>query len=80
VWPDLLQAIREAGFTSWHIYRDGVEVFHAIECHDYRRGIATLADNPINQRWQAQMAEFTVVAHDYTGAASDRLPMIFALE
>jgi L-rhamnose mutarotase len=32
VWPELLEAIRAAGFTRWLIFRDGLEVFHAIEC------------------------------------------------
>ena len=32
---------------------------------------------PANQRWQAEMAQLTDVAHDYSGAASDRLALIF---
>jgi L-rhamnose mutarotase len=79
VWPELLAAIRAAGFARWLIFRDGVDVWHAIECDDYRRGIEELAANPINERWQAEMARFTEVAHDYTGASSDRLPLIFDL-
>jgi L-rhamnose mutarotase len=79
VWPELLTLIRSAGFTRWRIYRDGLEIFHAIECDDYERGIAELATNPINERWQAEMARFTKVAHDYSGAASDRLALIFDL-
>jgi L-rhamnose mutarotase len=79
VWPELLEAIRAAGFTRWLIFRDGLEVFHAIECESYERGIAELADQPVNQRWQAEMAQFMEVTHDYSGAASDRLPLIFDL-
>ncbi len=79
VWPDLLQAIRAAGFTRWLIFRDGREIFHAIECEDYARGIAQLAANPVNQRWQMEMAQYMEVTHDYSGAASDRLPLVFDL-
>jgi L-rhamnose mutarotase len=75
----LLQAIREAGFTRWLIFRDGREVFHAIDCESYERGIAELAANPINQRWQLEMAQYMEVTHDYSGAASDRLPVVFDL-
>jgi len=78
-WPELHAAIRAAGFKRWLIFRDGLEIFHSIECEDYERGIAELARNPINQRWQAEMAMLTEVAHDYTGAASDRLSLIFDL-
>jgi L-rhamnose mutarotase len=79
VWPQLITAIRAAGFTQWLIFRDGLDIFHAIECDDYQRGIAELAGQPVNQRWQAEMARFTEVAHDYTGASSDRLRLIFDL-
>ena len=79
VWPDLLAAIRAAGFTGWVIFRDGLDVFHAISCDDYRQGIAELAGNPVNQRWQAEMGRFTEVAHDYSGASPDRIPLIFDL-
>jgi L-rhamnose mutarotase len=80
VWPELLTLIRSAGFTRWRIYRDGLEIFHAIECDDYERGIAELASDPINARWQAEMAQFTEVAHDYSGESSDRMALIFELE
>jgi L-rhamnose mutarotase len=79
VWPELLTLIRGAGFTRWRIYRDGLDIFHAIECDDYDRGIAELAGHPVNARWQAEMAQFTEVAHDYSGASSDRLALIFDL-
>ena len=79
VWPQLITAIRAAGFTRWLIFRDGLDIFHAIECDDYQRGIAELAGQPVNQRWQAEMARFTEVAHDYSGASSDRLRLIFNL-
>ena len=77
VWPELITAIRAAGFTRWLIFRDGLDLFHAIECDDYQRGIAELAGQPVNQRWQAEMAPYTEVAHDYSGASADRLPLIF---
>jgi L-rhamnose mutarotase len=79
VWPELLQAIRDAGFTRWLIFRDGREIFHTIDCEDYDRGIAQLAASPINQRWQQEMAQYMEVTHDYSGSAVDRLPLIFDL-
>jgi L-rhamnose mutarotase len=79
VWPEVLEAIRQAGVTRWRIYRDGLDLFHYIECDDYERGIAELAALEVNQRWQATVAPLMEVPHDYSGAGSDRLPLIFAL-
>jgi L-rhamnose mutarotase len=79
VWPELLAAIRAAGFRKWLIFRDGLDLFHVIECDDYDRGIAALAQLPVNARWQAEMAPMMEVAHDYSGAGDDRLPVIFRL-
>jgi L-rhamnose mutarotase len=76
VWPALLAAQREVGIKRWLIFRDGLDIFHSIECEDYERAIAELARLPVNQRWQAEMAQYTEVAHDYSGASADRLPLI----
>lgn len=79
VWPEVLTAIRDVGITKWLIFRDRLDLFHYIECEDYERAIAELARNPVNQRWQAEMAPMMEVAHDYSGQSSDRLPIIFDL-
>jgi L-rhamnose mutarotase len=79
VWPDVLDAIRRAGVTKYVIYRDGVDLFHHIECEDYDRAIADLAGDPVNVRWQAEMAPMMAVAHDFSGDSRDRLPLVFEL-
>lgn len=80
VWPEVLQAIRDAGIHDWAIFRDGLDLFHCIDCDDYDRSIAQLAGLPVNQRWQAEMAPMMEVAHDYSGSADDRLRLIFHLD
>ena len=79
VWPDVLAAIRRVGITKYVIYRDGLDLFHHIECGDYDRAIAELANDSVNIRWQAEMAPMMEIAHDYSGKSSDRLPLIFEL-
>jgi L-rhamnose mutarotase len=79
VWPEILAAIRGVGVTKWLIYRDGLDLFHHIECADYDRAIAELAELPVNARWQAEMAPMMEVAHDYSGASDDRMAIIFRL-
>jgi L-rhamnose mutarotase len=79
VWPDVLAAIRRVGITKYVIFRDRLDLFHYIECDDYDRAIAELAQSPLNQRWEAEMAPMTAVAHDFSGKGDDRLRMIFEL-
>jgi len=79
VWPDVLTAMRRVGITKYVIFRDGLDLFHYVECDDYDRAIANLAHDPVNIRWQAEMAPLMAVAHDFSGKSSDRLPMIFEL-
>jgi L-rhamnose mutarotase len=79
VWPEVLAAIRRVGVTKWLIFRDGLDLFHYIECEDYDRAIGQLALDPVNRRWQAEMAPMMEVAHDYGVESHDRLPVIFEL-
>ena len=79
VWPEVLAAIRRSGITEYIIFRDGLDLFHYIECEDYDRAIGELAGDPMNIKWQAEMAPMMAVAHDYTGKSRDRLPLIFEL-
>jgi L-rhamnose mutarotase len=79
VWPEILEGMRQVGVTKWVIFRDGVDLFHYVECEDYDRALADLARSPIDQRWQAEMAPLMEVAHDLSGSGSDRLRIIFEL-
>lgn len=79
VWPDVLNAIRRVGITKYMIFRDGLDLFHYIECDDYDRAVAQLAQDSVNIRWQAEMAPMMAKAHDFSGKSSDRLPLIFEL-
>ena len=79
VWPEVLEGIRRAGCSKWLIFRDGLDLFHYIECEDYDRAVAEFAADPVNQRWQAEMAPMTAVPHDLTGESDDRMRVIFSL-
>jgi len=79
VWPEVLEGIRRAGCSSWLIFRDGLDLFHYIECEDYDRAIAEFAEDPVNRRWQAEMAPMMAVAHDLSGDSGDRMRVIFEL-
>ena len=79
VWPDVLAEIRRAGISRYVIYRDGLDLFHYIECEDYDRAIAEIAKDPTSIRWEAEIATMMAVTHDFSGAGSDRMKKIFEL-
>ena len=79
VWPDVMAALRRVGISKYVIFRDGLDLFHFIECDDYDRAIAELARDPVTSRWEAEMAPMTAVAHDFSGEGSDRMTTIFTL-
>ena len=79
VWPEILEANRRVGITTYVIFRDGLDLFHYIECEDFDRAIAELAKDPVNQRWQAEMAPMMAAATDFSSKNSDRMPVIFEL-
>jgi L-rhamnose mutarotase len=79
VWPEILAGIRAAGVTKWVIFRDGLDLFHYVECEDYDRAMAVLAGSEVDRRWQAEMAPMMEVAHDLSGSGGDRLRIIFEL-
>jgi L-rhamnose mutarotase len=77
---ELVAAIRAAGARRWMIWRSGLELFHVVECEDYARLLAELADLPVNIAWQARMAELLDVVHDYGAEGADAgLPAVWEL-
>jgi L-rhamnose mutarotase len=77
---DLVAAIRSAGVRDWTIWRSGVDLFHVIDCDDYARLLAALEGLPVNVAWQARMAGYLDVIHDYSAAgAASTLPVVWEL-
>ncbi|TVZ02681.1 L-rhamnose mutarotase [Trebonia kvetii] len=77
---ELTAQIRAAGVTGWTIWRSGTDLFHVIDCDDYRAMLATLAASPVNAAWQARMAELLDTPHDYSAAGGDAaLPVVWRL-
>jgi L-rhamnose mutarotase len=78
VWPEVLAGIRAAGVSQWVIFRDGLDLFHYVECEDYDRAMAELARSEVDRRWQAEMAPLMDIAHD-VGGGGGKLAKIFEL-
>jgi L-rhamnose mutarotase len=76
VQADVLAAIRAAGFTRWLIFRDGLDVFHTIECENYALGIAQLGGDPVGERWKNQVAAQLDLP---SGDVPTSVPLVFEL-
>ena len=57
VWPDMLQALTDAGIRNFSIFRDGTQVFGYFEADDLERAGAYMATQEVSSRWQDAMAE-----------------------
>jgi len=57
VWPEMLQALRDAGIRNYTIFRAGTEMFGYFEADDLERAAAHLARQEVCARWQDAMAE-----------------------
>lgn len=55
---DLFQALTRVGVRDWAIWRDGRTLLHLVDVDDYDAVGAGLVDDPVNDRWQAEMAVF----------------------
>lgn len=81
--PELVTAMREAGAREWTIWRCGTDTFHLVECDDYVRLLANLADVPVNVVWQERMAtEFSAAGADPRddGSARQGMPVVWELD
>ena len=79
VWPEVIDALKRNGIRRYFIFRDGLDLFHFIECDSYERAIAEIAKDPVSMRWEAEIATMMAVTHDFTGEGSDRTRKIWQL-
>jgi len=59
VWPDMLQALRETGWTNYSLFlrEDGLLVGY-FETPDLAAALQGMSQREVNARWQREMAEF----------------------
>ena len=82
VWPDMLRALESTGWHNYSLFLrgDGMLIGY-FETPDLDAALAGMAATDVNERWQAEMAEFFL---ELDGAAPDtgflRLTEVFNLE
>ena len=62
VWPDMLQALRETGWTNYTLFLDRSDgtLFGYFETPDLAAAKEGMAAREVNARWQAEMAPFFI--------------------
>lgn len=56
VWPELLAKIKAVGISKYSIFRRGQDLVLYLHVEDFDRAWDELARDPVNQRWQREMA------------------------
>ncbi len=49
---DLAEAFARHGIRDWRIWRDGLDVFHLVECDDFVAAMTAMGEEPANEAWQ----------------------------
>jgi L-rhamnose mutarotase len=57
VWPDMLDALRDAGIRNYTIFRDDNRMFGYFEADDLEAAGRYLAQQEVSTRWQDAMAD-----------------------
>lgn len=82
VWPEMLAALREAGWANYSIFlaADGLVVGY-LECRDFAAAQAAMAATEVNDRWQTAMAGyFTGLGGKHADERMVPLPEVFHLD
>jgi len=78
VWPEMLQALHDAGIRNYSIFRDGNQVFGYFESEDLERAAGYMDAQPVSARWQDAMAE--LLDERVPDAGPPALEQIFRLD
>ena len=59
VWPEMLRALLSAGWHNYSLFLrgDGLLVGY-FETPDFERALAGMKEQPVNEKWQKEMAPF----------------------
>jgi L-rhamnose mutarotase len=56
IWPEMLEALRNAGVRNYSIFRHGLTLIGYFETDDLDRTIGILKNDAVNRRWSEAMA------------------------
>ena len=69
IWPEMVEAMKAAGFANYTLFRRGLEVIAVCECHpDVATCFARFAEHDVGDRWQESMKGMVLDLTDENGA------------
>ena len=80
IWPEMLEALREAGLRNYSIFRHGLTLFGYFECDDLSAAQAKLAGSDVNRRWAEWMGPIMRVEVDPATRFPYLLPLQFHMD
>ena len=78
IWPEMLDALRVAGFRDYWIFRHGLQLILTFECDDVEALMAAIQGNPVDARWGEAVKALVVPRPGVRPTAEDL--MAFARE
>ncbi len=68
IWPELVEAIRDAGFRNYSLFRRGTQVIGYVECHpDAATAFEKIGATEVNTRWSEWFEDVIVELVDDQG-------------
>ncbi len=64
VWPELLAKLKEVGISDYSIFRRGQDLALVMRVVDFEGAWAALENDPVNLRWQKEMAKYFEPVND----------------
>ena len=79
VWPEILEQIEQVRIRNYSIFMRGRDLYSYFEVEDLDSAMATLAADPVNQRWQERMAPLMDVGSGVRDGSTVCLEEVFHL-
>jgi L-rhamnose mutarotase len=68
IWPELVQAIRDAGQSNYSLFRRGTTIIAYVECEpDAETAFAKIGSTDVNARWAEWFEDVIVSLTDENG-------------
>ena len=80
IWPEMEEALHEAGITSYSIFRHGLTLFGYFETDDLQATIDALKTSEVNKRWAEYMGPIMEIDIDPATGFPYLLPRQWSLQ
>jgi L-rhamnose mutarotase len=80
VWPEMLQALKDAGSSNYSIFMKGRDLFAYMEVEDFEQFKRIISGKPEAQRWEAEMVPIMELAIVPGTGFHEVLPEVFHLD